>query len=72
MKRLSALILIMILLIGTVCMAETDAPQPHKIGVLGYRITDEEVLSFREYLENYIEMLDDRAFFDGLDGKDNG
>ena len=42
---------------GEVSQKETEAEsdgQLHKIGVLVYNLADEEVMSFRNYLENYI------------------
>lgn len=52
---------------GGVSQKETEAAQEdqtHKIGVLVYNLADEEVMSFRSYLENYImECFPDVEFY---------
>ncbi len=65
MKRLTALILALLLCLGLTACGGTaepspDKPQPtdstlHKIGVIVYNTSDEEVIGFREYLQGYIE-----------------
>ncbi len=62
MKKWIALVLALALCLGlAACGAETpEAPRHttepvHKIGVIVYNTGDEEVISFREYLQGYIE-----------------
>ena len=64
MKRITALLLALILCLSFASCGETkpggETPEPvntevHKIGVIVYNIGDEEVLGFREYLQGYIE-----------------
>ncbi|MCR5174881.1 MAG: hypothetical protein K6C09_09685 [Oscillospiraceae bacterium] len=62
MKKLTALVLALLL---TICTASCGQAQPeppeqskgpvHKIGVIVYNTADEEVIGFREYLQGYIE-----------------
>ena len=52
MKRVIALLLALTLCMGVTAFAEDEV---HKIGVIVYSATDEEVLGFREYLKGYIE-----------------
>lgn len=58
MSVLGILTLCMSLMTPAAVMAETtdDGSQMHKIGVIVYSITDSEVISFRDYLEKYIEL----------------
>ena len=68
MKKLIALLLAVLLCLGAAACGQsssgtTPAVQPdqqpetqvHKIGVIVYNLGDEEVISFREYLQGYIE-----------------
>ena len=62
MKKLIALILATALCLGLAACgaAKPEAPRHttepvHKIGVIVYNTGDEEVISFREYLQGYIE-----------------
>lgn len=56
MKRLISLLLIIACFFCLyACSAPVSETAPvHKLGVMVYDLTDEEVLAFREYLENYI------------------
>ena len=53
MKRLFAVLLIIALCLGVTAFAEGEL---HKIGVIVYNTSDEEVLGFKEYLKGYIEQ----------------
>ena len=62
MKRLTAILLILVLCLGLAsCAAKTPAAPAdtdsavHTIGVIVYNTGDNEVIGFREYLQSYIE-----------------
>lgn len=65
MKRILALLLIAVLCLPLAACGATESTAPgqtqaasadvHKIGVIVYNLGDEEVLSFKEYLQGYIE-----------------
>ena len=59
MKKLTALILALLLCLGAVACgqpAQQPASEVHQIGVIVYNLGDAEVASFREYLQGYIEQ----------------
>ncbi|MBQ7370862.1 MAG: hypothetical protein IJW67_03080 [Blautia sp.] len=60
--RLMSMVILclMITVFGPVCAFgafDSASMERHKIGVLVYNIADDEVMSFRNYLENYIEEV---------------
>lgn len=62
MKKLTALVLALLLTFYTASCGQTQPEPPeqskgpvHKIGVIVYNTADEEVIGFREYLQGYIE-----------------
>ena len=63
MKRVFVILMIMAMCLGMISCAPSSASneekpsetQVHKIGVIVYNTGDEEVISFREYLQGYIE-----------------
>ena len=57
MKKRIALILALLLCVGVTACALGGAQEEkvHQIGVIVYNLGDEEVISFREYLQGYIE-----------------
>lgn len=61
MKKLTALLLLLALCVALVgCGSSTEKKaagetEVHKIGVIVYNTSDEEVIGFREYLQGYIE-----------------
>lgn len=61
-KELTALILALAIVLGLAACASTETANPrytrepvHKIGVIVYNTGDNEVISFRDYLQGYIE-----------------
>ena len=55
-KKLTAIVLAVVLCLGLAACGDSESTQEvHKIGVIVYSLSDEEVIGFREYLKGYIE-----------------